>query len=127
MKTITIMVVASAGVVRDGYQALFGAIDGLSVLKPEEETDSAVARLAAEKPDLVIIEAGVDTIDARSILSAARQSVATGLSLVICPNESYENIYLEFGADATVVDGIPPAELSAVVKRLAMDLRWICR
>ena len=125
MKTIAIMAAASTGVVRDGYQALFGAIDGLSVLDPADDTRSVVARLVEGKPDLMIIEAGVDTIDAQSILSAIRQLDFAVRCLVICPNESQEKTFRDLSADATAVDGIPPAELSAMVKRIAMDLRRI--
>jgi len=117
------MVVAAAGLVRDGYQALFRAIAGLSVMEPEEDLQSASTGFASEIPDLIVLDTGLISTDEGKNISVLKQSGFTGRCLAICSNASQEKKLRSSGIDNVVIDGIPPAELAAAIKQLAMDIR----
>lgn len=117
------MIVAIAGIVRDGYQALFRAMTGLSVLEPVEDLHSALARISSNIPDLIVFDTSLGSIDGGIILSTLKQSGFTGRCLAICLNASQERHLRNLGIDATVINGIQPAELAAAVKLLALDIR----
>lgn len=123
MKTISIMVVGTSSVLRDGYLALFGAIPGLVVLSPAEDGPTAIAELAAERPDLVVLDSSVGVDDARAIVSAINQGSDPTQCLAICLTALQAREMQEGGVVATAVEGILPAELVAEVRRLAMNVQ----
>ena len=117
------MVVASSNVVRDGYQALFGAMDAFHVLEPADDGTSALARLAAERPELIILGGSVEIDDANLIFSTIRRRGGITRCLAICSNEAQARDMCVYGADAAVVEGISPTDLVSEVKQIAMDIR----
>lgn len=117
------MVIGTSSVLRDGYQALFGAMPGLVVLSPAEDGPTAIAKLAAERPDLVVLDSSVGVDDARAIVSAINQGSDPTRCLAICLTALQAREMQEVGVVATVVEGILPAELVAMVRRLAMNDR----
>ena len=121
MKTVSIMVVGTHSIIRDGYQALFGAIPGLKVLNPADDGQGAMIRLAAEKPDLVILDSSVSEGDAKNIVSAIKRSCLSTQCLAICLTAIQSREMCELGAVAAVLEGITPAELVAEVRRLIMN------
>jgi DNA-binding NarL/FixJ family response regulator len=120
MKTTTIMVVAGPGVVRDGYQALFGAVAGFHALEPADDGPSALARLSIEKPDAIILDTSVDPDDAKSILGSIKRSSHPARCLIVCSDVSRTRAMC--GADAAVVEGVPPADLVSTVKQMVLDI-----
>ena len=123
MKTISIMVVGTPSITRDGYQALFAAIPELAALSPADDTQSAIAKLRVLKPDLVVLDSSVSEGDADHIVSAIRQSSRAAKCLVICPTAEQSREMHGRGAVVAAVEGIPPAELGAEVRRLAMHVQ----
>ena len=121
MKTITIMVVGSPGVVRDGYQALFSAIAGVRALEPADDGPSALKRLASETPDVVILDASANTDHTMTILSTIRRTGHQARCLVICSDAVQTEAVSDCGADVAVLEGILPVELAAQVKQMAHD------
>ena len=117
------MVVGANSIIRDGYLALFGAIPGLEVLSPADDEPTALAKLAAEKPDLVVLDSSVE--DANNIVSAIKHGGNPTQCLAICPTAVRSREMHELGAVAVVLEGILPDELSAKVRRLAMNVRRI--
>ena len=122
MNMISVMVVGTSSIIRDGYQALFGTLPGIAVLDPADDASSAIARLAAEKPDLVILDSTVGMEDANSIISAIKHCRPTQC-LAICAAVAQARELRSCGADLAVAEGVPPAILGAEVRRLAESVR----
>lgn len=113
------MIVGRPGVVRDGYQALFGALSWARVLEPANDGPSALKRLPDEEPDIVILDAHT-TDQATDILSAIRCAGLQSRCLVICPDVERAHVVIAAGADSAVVEGIPAMELAARARSLAV-------
>lgn len=123
MKTVTIMVVASAGVIRDGYQALFGAIDGLCVLPPADDAQSALIRIGADKPEIIVVDSSVDDAGTRRVFAFIKELHLSTRTMVISSGESPLDEISKPIANVVVIEGTSPSDLASVVKQISNEIR----
>ena len=72
MKKIIGMIVAPAGVTRDGYQLLLSSIPGVDVVEAVENEPSVGEKLEKCKPDLLLLESGQNLNETLDFLEMMR-------------------------------------------------------
>ena len=120
MKKIVGLVVARAGVIRDGYQALLSAIPGVGAAEPANDGPSALARLDSDSPDLFILDSSLCVNEIIETLVHIKHRRVAIRCLVICPPGTTTRKMRRFGADTAVDEGITPAHLAAALKVLVI-------
>ena len=123
MKKIVGLIVARAGVIRDGYQALLSAIPGVGAEEPANDGPSALARLGSDRPDLFVLDSSLGVNEITETLAHIKRSHVAIRCLVICPTETTTRQMRHCGADTAVDEGITPTRLATAMKVLVSAIQ----
>lgn len=118
---IRVVVVDDHPIVRDGIVANLGDADGLRVVGSAGDAASAIALVARERPDVVILDVELPDksgLDAIADLKAASPATRVVIFTAYAGEERVAGA-LSRGADSYVLKGTSSDELSATVRAVA--------
>lgn len=121
MEKIVGLVVARAGVIRDGYQTLISAIPGVEATEPADSGPSALARLEEDSQYIIILDSSLTIDETKEALAKLMLHKQKRRSLVIRPTRQEALEMVQYGADMVLVDGIKPADLVVALKTMVKD------
>jgi DNA-binding NarL/FixJ family response regulator len=89
MKTIRLLIVDDHPLVRSGIKALIDLEDDLEVCGEAEDTPSALEVIAAEKPDLVLVDISLKQSNGMTLLKEVSQNYPSILTLAVSMHDEY--------------------------------------
>lgn len=120
---IRVVIADDQALVRGGFRMLLESADDIEVAGEAVDGEQAVAMVAAERPDVVLMDIrmpGVDGLEA-TLRIAGDPALAATRVLILTTFEADEYVYqaLRAGASGFLVKDTEPAELLAAVRVIA--------
>jgi DNA-binding NarL/FixJ family response regulator len=121
MPAIRVVVADDQGMVRAGFRSLLGTEPDLEVVAEAPDGEAAVAVVAQERPDVVLMDIRMPVLDG---IEATRRIVAAGLPtrvLVLTTFDLDEYVFaaLQAGASGFMLKDAPAEELAAAIRVVA--------
>ena len=125
MKQIRILIVDDHAVVRLGLAALFKYQEDLKVVGDADDGESAIAKAADLRPDVIILDLMMPGIGATETTKRLRETVPSANVLVFTSfgtSGELANV-LKAGAVGAILKGAPNEELLAAIRKAAIGER----
>jgi DNA-binding NarL/FixJ family response regulator len=118
---VRVLIVDDQPLLRLGFRMIFGAAEGLEVVGEASDGHDALRRLAATRPDVVLMDVrmpGMDGVEATRRITAG-DSGARVLVLTTFDLDEYAFAALRAGASGFLLKDVPPEELCQAIRAVA--------
>jgi DNA-binding NarL/FixJ family response regulator len=119
---IRVLVVDDQELVRSGFSVILDAADGITVIGEAANGDAAVAAVAIEQPDVVLMDIrmpGMDGLEATRLITSASPAAPKVVILTTFDLDDYVYEALRAGASGFLLKDSPRHDLIAAVRAVA--------
>ncbi len=122
-----IVVVEDHAIIREGLKSLLSSVENFEVIGEAEDGRTAIERIEALKPDLVLTDLSMPRIDGMDMIDTIkRRSPETKvIALTVHKGEEYVLATLKAGADGYVLKEADSAELLLAIKNVLKGRHYI--
>jgi DNA-binding NarL/FixJ family response regulator len=120
--SIRVLVVDDQELVRSGFCVILDAVDGITVVGEAANGQAAVAAVAAQKPDVVLMDIrmpGMDGLEATRLITRASSAAPKVVMLTTFDLDDYVYEALRAGASGFLLKDSPRHDLIAAVRAAA--------
>ncbi|HEY4154156.1 MAG TPA: response regulator transcription factor, partial [Puia sp.] len=118
---IRIVIVEDDKTIREGYCFLIGKTPGYSIINSYASAELALKKLAADQPDLVLLDVGLPGMSGIEAIPKIRSLLPRVLVLILTVHESEEIVFqaLSQGASGYLTKNSPSAKIMESIRDLA--------
>jgi DNA-binding NarL/FixJ family response regulator len=115
---VRVMIVAEAGRLREGLQAMLDSFPSLETVAVVDDGPSALEAIQSGRPDLIILDAHLFDDGTADLVWAIKQEGNGAQCIVVADRLGQFQLLLDAGADMVLLKGFSAAELRIAVEQL---------
>lgn len=119
---ISVLVVASPGPLGDSLAALLRSIPCITRVRQADDAASALRLVQADKPALLVLDAGLSAGQAWALLRQVRSSWPAMPCIVLTDTQQSRRRAEAAGASRALLKGFPAAKLSRMLEQLLQQV-----
>jgi DNA-binding NarL/FixJ family response regulator len=119
--TVSLLLVARPGRMREGLQALLRTIPEIVIVAQADYESQALALIAQQQPDLVLLDSSLTLQEMLSTLMQIKGGFPRARCIVLVDNAQQQGAAREAGADTALITGFNAEVLHAAIDQVLMS------
>jgi DNA-binding NarL/FixJ family response regulator len=119
--TVSLLLVAKPGRMRDGLQALLRTVSEIEIVGEVDCESQALALISQQQPDLVLLDSSLTLQEMLPMLIQIKGGYPQTRCIVLVENMQQQSAAREAGADSALITGFNAEVLHAAIDQVLMS------